>query len=62
MDKSSLHRNKSSLHKPVRNYVNSYLNHIIHNKYLLDDFCFPSHSTDTYNWLDCKPYKPKVYY
>jgi hypothetical protein len=53
---------KSSLHKPVRNYVNSYLNHIIHNKDLLDDFCFPSHSTDTYNWLDCKPYKPKVYY
>ena len=59
--KSSNHRNKDSLHKPVRNYVNSYLNHISNNKQLLDDFCFPLHSSDTYTYWDCKPYKPKVF-
>ncbi len=40
MVKYSNHRNKSPLHKPVRNYVNSYLNHIIHNEELLYDFSF----------------------
>ena len=62
MNKSLYHRNKSPLHKPVRNYVKSYLNHVIHNEELLYDFYFPSHSDNTYNWLDCKPYKPKVFH
>ena len=53
MNKSLYHRNKSPLHKPVRNYVKSYLNHVIHNEELLENFCFPSYSDNTYNWLDC---------
>ena len=52
------HRGTSSLHKPVRNYVNSYINHIINNKPVLEDFIFPSSSSNTYTWWDCKPLKP----
>ena len=55
--KYSDHRNKTQLHKPLRNYVNSYINH---NKHDLEDFIFPSLSPNTYNWWDCKPLKPKV--
>ncbi len=58
--KYSNHRNKSSLHKPVRNYVHSFINHNIHNKQILEDFIFPSKSSNTYTWWDCKPLKPKV--
>jgi hypothetical protein len=58
--KYSNHRNKVSLHKPVRNYVNSYINHNINNKQNLEDFIFPSKSPNTYTWWDCKPLKPKV--
>ena len=58
--KYSNHRNKASLHKPVRNYVNSYINHIAHNKEKLEDFIFPSKSQNTYTWWDCKPSKPTV--
>ena len=60
-EKYSHHRNKEPLHKPVRNYVNSYLIYISNNKELLDDFCFPLYSSDTYTFWDCKPYKPKVF-
>jgi hypothetical protein len=59
--KYSNHHSKASLHKPVRNYVKSYINHIIHNKELLEEYYFPRHSSDTYTWWDCKPYKPKVF-
>ena len=55
--KYSDHRNKTPLHKPLRNYVNSYINH---NNHYLEDFIFPSLSPNTYNWWDCKPLKPKV--
>ena len=55
--KYSDHRNKTQLHKPLRNYVNSYINH---NKHDLEDFICPSLSPNTYNWWDCKPLKPKV--
>ena len=44
--KYSDHRNKTQLHKPLRNYVNSYINH---NKHDLEDFFFPSISPNTYN-------------
>lgn len=55
--KYSDHRNKTQLHKLLRNYVNSYINH---NKHDLEDFIFPSLSPNTYNRWDCKPLKPKV--
>ena len=55
--KYSDHRNKAPLHKPARNFVNSYINH---NKHDLEDFIFPSISPNTYNRWDCKPLKPKV--
>ena len=55
--KYSDHRNKAPLHKPARNFVNSYINH---NKPDLEDFIFPSISSNTYNRWDCKPLKPKV--
>lgn len=58
--KYSNHRNKASLHKPVRNYVNSYINHNINNKQNLEEFILPSSSPNTYTWWDCKPCKPKV--
>jgi hypothetical protein len=58
--KYSNHRNKASLHKPLRMYVNSYINHNINNKQKLEDFIFPSKSPNTYIWWDCKPFKPKV--
>lgn len=57
--KYSNHRNKNSLHKPVRNYVKSDLNHIKRND--VNDFMFPSTSSNTYTWWDCKPLKPKVF-
>ena len=59
--KYSDHRNKCSLHKSVRSYTNSYINHIINNVELLEEFCYPSHSPDTYTCWDCKPMKPKVF-
>ena len=55
--KYSNHRNKAPLHKPARNFVNSYINH---NKHDLEDFFFPLISPNTYNRWDCKPLKPKV--
>lgn len=44
--KYSNHRNKFLLHKPVRNYVNSHINHIIQNKNLLNEFNYLLHSSD----------------
>ena len=58
--KYSNHRNKESLHKPVRNYVNSYINHVTRDKQKLEEFTFPSKLPNTYTWWDCKPLKPKV--
>lgn len=58
--KYSDHRNKGPLHKPLRNYVSSYFKHIHQDEELLDEFYFPSHSNNTYNWWDCSPWKPKV--
>ena len=55
------HRNKDASHKRVRNYVTSYINHIIHDKNKLDNFIFPSHISNTYTWTDCKPHKPKPF-
>ena len=55
------HRNKDSSQKPVRNYVKSHINHIMNHKEQLDNFIFPSKASYTYNWWDCKPYKPKVF-
>ena len=51
-------RNKTPLHKPVRNYVKSYINH---NKYNLENFIFPLLSPNTYTWWDGTPWKPKVF-
>ena len=58
--KYSNHRNKAPLHKPARNYVNSYINHNKYNLENLKNFLFPSISPNTYNRWDCKPLKPKV--
>ena len=58
--KYSVHRNKTQLHKPLRNYVNSYINHNKHDLEDLKNFIFPSLSPNTYNRWDCKPLKPKV--
>ena len=58
--KYSDHRNKTPLHKPARNYVNSYIKHNKYNKHNLEDFMFPSISPNTYNRWDCNPLKPKV--
>lgn len=55
------HRNHSSLHKPVRNFVSSYINNNKNNREKLENFSFPFKSSNTYTWWDCKPYKPKVY-
>lgn len=59
--KYSNHRSKTSLHKSVRNYVNSYINHIIRNNESLYEFDFPANPSNTYTWWDCNSYKSKVY-
>ena len=59
--KYSNHRNKSSLHKPVRNYVKSYINHNKYNLENLENFIFPLISPNTYTWWDVTPWKPKVF-
>ena len=59
--KYSDHRNKEPKHRVVRHYVKSHINHIFNNKELLNNFIFPSISSNSYTWSDCKPYKPKVY-
>ena len=51
---------KKPIHKPLRNYVNSYINHNKHDLEDLEDFIFPKLLPNTYNWCDCKPLKPKV--
>ena len=53
-------RNKTPLHKPVRNYVKSYINHNKYNLENLENFIFPLTSQNTYTWWDCKPSKPKI--
>jgi len=58
--KYSNHRNTLSLHKPVRNYIKSYINHNINNKSILEDFIIPSRPENTYTMWNCKPLKPKV--
>ncbi len=55
------HRNKCSLHKSKRNYVNSRLNCILNNQEVLDEFIYPSNPPNTYTWWDCAPSKPKVF-
>ncbi len=60
--KYSNHRNKKTgLHKPIRNYVNSYINQNIYNKQKLEDFIFPSKLQNTYTFWDDNPPKPKCY-
>ena len=58
--KYSDHHNKCSLHKPLRNYVTSYINHNLHDEEVLEEFYIPSHSPNTYNYWDCNPWKAKV--
>jgi len=58
--KYSNHRNQASLHKPVRNYVKSFINHIKYNEEMIEEFIFPLKSSNTYTWWDVNPYKPKV--
>jgi len=53
-------RNKVPLHKPIRNYVKSYINHNKYNLENLENFIFPLLTPNTYTWWDCKPSKPKV--
>ena len=55
------HKNKMSLHKPVRNYVKSYFNKYKKNKFILENFIYPNNIPKTYNWWDCKPLKPKCF-
>ena len=55
------HRNRCSLHKTVRTYVSSYINHVKYNYEQLEEFYFPQHSMNTYNFWNCDPWKPKVY-
>jgi len=55
------HHNKAPLHKSVRNYVNSYINHIFYDKEKLEDFIFPSIIQNTNTWWDCNPPKPKAF-
>lgn len=55
------HKNQMSLHKPVRNYVKSYLNKYKKNKIILENFIYPSKINKTSNWWDCKPFKPKCF-
>jgi hypothetical protein len=50
-----------SLHKPVRNYVKSYFNKYKKNKIILENFIYPNNIPKTYNWWDCKPFKPKCF-
>ena len=52
--------NKAPLHKPARNYVNSYINRNKYNLENLENFIFPSICPNTCNRWDCKPLKPKV--
>lgn len=54
------HRSHSSMQKPVRNFVRSYINHFKNNLYILEDFIYPSTSSTTYNWWDVTPRNPKV--
>lgn len=54
-------RNKTPLHKPVRNYVKSYINHNKYNLENLENFIFPLKSPNTYTWWDGLPWKPKVF-
>ena len=54
-------RNKVPLHKPVRNYVKSYINHNKYNLENLENFIFPLKSPNTYTWWDGTPWKPKVF-
>ena len=59
--KYSDHRNQASLHKPVRNYVKSFINHFINQQEMIEEFIFPLNSSYTYTWWDVNPYKPKVF-
>ena len=55
------HRNKAPRHKQTRNYVNSYINHNIYNRELLDEFFFPPLRPNSYTWWDVTPDKSKVF-
>ena len=59
--KYSNHHSKASLNKPVRNYIKSYINHNFNNIENLENFILPSKRSNTKNWWDCKPLKPKVF-
>ena len=59
--KYSFHRNKCSLHKPLKQYIVSYINHNFNDLYMLENLSVPLIDTNTYTWWDCDPYKPKAY-
>ncbi len=55
------HRNKCSLHKPLRQFMSSYINHNINDRDMLEDIYISRIDTSTYTWWDCRPWKPKAY-
>lgn len=56
----SFNRSFASLHKPVRNYIGSYLRQTKYDEYLLDEFEFPSKINKIRTCWDCRAEKPKV--
>ena len=57
MDSHSL---PDSVHKQMRIYVKSYLNSILKDRDMLDDFYFPVKSVPMVTHWDCKPGKPSI--
>ena len=55
----TVHKNSCPLHKAVRTYVNSYINHHIDNRDILDNFYYPKTIENTITYWDSRPYKGK---
>ena len=55
------HRNNISIHKLVRTYVKSYMNHYKYDEEIMDEFIYPKKYAKTYTWWDVTPGKPIVF-
>ena len=60
-DGFSHQRSLSSIHKPVRTFVTSYMKQTKYDAEILSEFIYPKKSSRTYTWWDVIPGKPRFY-
>lgn len=60
-DGFSSQRSLSSIHKPVRTFVKSYMKQTNYDAEILSEFFYPKKPAKTYTWWDVRPGQPKYF-